>query len=84
MFESKDCYFETHRSHCVVSLSKTFILCLVLVQPRKTRKSPDMTEKLLVVSVAEQAGLSLAMSETPKTGFLALRLKCMFLITFGP
>ena len=28
-------------SHCVVSLS------LVLVQPRKTGKRPDMTEKLL-------------------------------------
>ena len=29
------------------SLARHFILCLVLVQPRKTGKHPDMAEKLL-------------------------------------
>ena len=45
--ESMGIWFEPHCrcSHCVVSMSKTFISSLVLVQPRKT--SPGMTEKLL-------------------------------------
>ena len=30
-----------------MSLGKTLFLCLVLVQPRKTGKTADMTEKLL-------------------------------------
>ena len=38
------CEFETHYRHCAVSLS--FVLCLVLVLPRKTGKFPHMTEKL--------------------------------------
>ena len=38
--------FESHRRHCVVSLSKNINLCLVLVQPRKTR--PFTTERLLM------------------------------------
>ena len=37
--------FEPHWKHCFVSLSKTLILCLVLVQPRKNHRG--MTEKLL-------------------------------------
>ena len=41
---SRGCGLEPHR-RCVVSLSKTLILCLVLAQPRKT--CPDMTEKML-------------------------------------
>ena len=44
---SRGCRFEPHRWHCVVSFSKTIILCLVLVQPRKIRL--DRTEKLLIV-----------------------------------
>ena len=38
--------FESHRRHCVVSLSKNINPSLVLVQPRKTR--PYITEKLLM------------------------------------
>ena len=39
--------FEPHRRHCVVVLEQdTFILSLVLVQPRKTR--PCLTERLLM------------------------------------
>ena len=38
--------FESHRRHCVVSLSKIINPSLVLVQPRKTR--PYITERLLV------------------------------------
>ena len=39
-------WFEPHRRHCIMSLSKTqFNTCLLLVQPRKTR--PVITEKLL-------------------------------------
>ena len=38
--------FEPHRRHCIVSLSKTHIPNLVLVQPRKTR--PYITERLLM------------------------------------
>ena len=30
---------------------------------------------LYIVSVAEETGLKLALSETPKTGFVAMRLK---------
>ena len=40
--------FEPHRKHCFVSLSKTLILCSLLVQPRKNH--PGMTEKLLTVT----------------------------------
>ena len=39
--------FEPHRRHCVVVLEQdTFILSLVLVQPRRTR--PYITERLLM------------------------------------
>ena len=38
--------FETHRRHCVVSLSKNINPSLVLVQPRKTH--PFITERLLM------------------------------------
>ena len=38
--------FESHRCHCVVSLSKNINPSLVLVQPRKTR--PFLTERLLM------------------------------------
>ena len=37
--------FEPHLGHCVVSLSKTHLSLLIMVQPRKT--CPDITEKLL-------------------------------------
>ena len=39
-------WFEPHRHHCVVSLSKNINSSLVLVQPRKTR--PYITERLLM------------------------------------
>ena len=39
-------WFEPHRRHCVVSLSKNITPSLVLVQPRKTR--PFKTERLLM------------------------------------
>ena len=38
--------FETHRRHCVVSLSKNINPSLILVQSRKTR--PFITERLLM------------------------------------
>ena len=43
----RGCKFEHHRRHCVVSLSKTHLslLNLVQVQPRKTR--PNKPEKLV-------------------------------------
>ena len=41
-------FFKTQRRHCVMPLRAShFILYLVLIQPRKTKKHPDMTEKLL-------------------------------------
>ena len=43
-WESKGCYFETHRSNCVVSLDRTLY---PLLPPRK---GPYMTEKLLTVT----------------------------------
>ena len=52
--KSKFGNFETHRGHCVVSMSTTLNLCLVLVQPRKTEKRPDMSEKLLTVTQNKQ------------------------------
>ena len=39
-------WFEPHRHHCVVSLSKNINPSLVLVQPRKT--CPFITERLLM------------------------------------
>ena len=39
-------WFEPHRRHCIVSLSKNINPSLVLVQPRKTR--PFITERLLM------------------------------------
>ena len=39
-------FFEPHRRHCVVSLSKNIYHSLVLVQPRKTR--PFIAERLLM------------------------------------
>ena len=41
----RGCGFETHRRHCVVSLSKNINPSLVLVQLRKTR--PFITERFL-------------------------------------
>ena len=38
----------------------------------------------LLVSVAEQAGLNLTLSETPKTGFVASRPKYSFTLTHEP
>ena len=38
--------FESHRRHCIVSLSKNINPSLVLVQPRKT--CPFITERLLM------------------------------------
>ena len=40
--------FEPHRKYCFVSLSKTLIFCLELVQPSKNRLG--MTQKLLTVT----------------------------------
>ena len=37
----------TAKNHYVLSLSKTFIGYIILIQPMKTRNRPDMTEKLL-------------------------------------
>ena len=42
----RGCGFESHRRHCVVSLSKNINPSLVLVLPRKTR--PCITERLLM------------------------------------
>ena len=42
----KGCWFEPHRRHCVVSLSKNINPSLVLVQPRKTQSF--ITEILLM------------------------------------
>ena len=33
---------ETHWSHCVMSLNRTLICCLVLVRPRKTGNRPKI------------------------------------------
>ena len=44
--------FESHRRHCVVSLSKNINPGLVLVQPRKTR--PFITERLLMGKESNQ------------------------------
>ena len=41
-----DCWFQPHRRHCVVSLSKNINPSLVLVQPNKT--CPFITEKMLM------------------------------------
>ena len=43
---SRDQGFQSHRHHCVVSLSKNINLDLVLVQPRKTHHY--ITERLLM------------------------------------
>ena len=48
MLDSRGCGLEPHCQHCFVSLTRHFILCLVLVRPRKTR--PGMTEKVLTLT----------------------------------
>ena len=54
------------------SLISAFIVCcldsVICVLPKSG------ISRLLLVSVAEQAGLSLTRSQTPKTGFLMTRL----------
>ena len=45
--ESRGPGFDLHKSHRVVSLSKTQFLPTVLVKPRKRWLHPNMTEKLL-------------------------------------
>ena len=42
----RGCWFEPHRRHCVVSLSKNMNPSLVIDQPRKTR--PFIIENLLM------------------------------------
>ena len=44
---SKGRWFETHRKHCAVSLSKTLCLLLSTGSTKEDRKYPDMTDKLL-------------------------------------
>ena len=50
------------------SLISTFVICLL-----KSIISKIVTSEISISSVAEQAGLNLTLSETPKTGFLASR-----------
>ena len=40
------CLFITRRSHCVVSLNKTLIRCLILIQHWRTGTHLDIAEKL--------------------------------------
>ena len=44
---SKAIVRDSRDSLCYVLEQDTFFSCLVLVQPRKARNGPDMTEKLL-------------------------------------
>ena len=61
----RGCWFEPHRKQCVA------ILCLVLVQPKKTGKRPDMTEKLLTGTHTKSIKIcSTGLSKT--SGVLAL------------
>ena len=43
--KTQGCRFETHQRRCFMSLSKTHLSLLILVQSRKTH--PDITEKML-------------------------------------
>ena len=63
MVQSRGCGSEHHRSHCVVSLSKTlYHLLKVPVQPKKTH--PDMTEKCYLGCIeSNQIFLLLSCSE---------------------
>ena len=55
------------------SLISTFVVCyLDSIIPILAKSK---ISRLQLVSVAEQAGLSLTWSETPKAGFLMMRLK---------
>ena len=40
--------FETHRHHCVVSLSNTHLSLLSTVSPQEDPTHPDITEKMLI------------------------------------
>ena len=44
------------------------ILCLVLIQPRKTGKHPDMTEKLLTACLGRNAASLRHFFEVPTAG----------------
>ena len=50
-------------------------LCYSLIGSITSRLTTTEISILQLVSVAEQAGLNLILSEAPKTGFLALRPK---------
>ena len=55
------------------SLISTFVVrCLISIIPPV---SISEISRLYLASVAEQAGLGLLWSQTPKTGFLATKLK---------
>ena len=53
------------------SLISTFIICLL--ERIVSKLASSKFSIFLLVSVAEETGLPLALSETPKTGFLATK-----------
>ena len=61
------------------SLISTFVICVL--ESSIPRLATNKISFFYLVSVAEQAGLSLTLWETPKTGFLATR-PIFRLITF--
>ena len=66
-------WFETHRRHCVASLSKNINPSLVLVQPRKTRLF--IIERLLMGRKESNQ----TNKQTNKQTFVFITLSCLFL-----
>ena len=56
------------------SLISAFVICLMEYITSKLATSEISLFYMYLVSVAEEAGLSLNLSETPKTGFVVSRL----------
>ena len=72
------CEQQRHRPACTSEQTELRLISAFIIRFLKTITSRLAMSKIvifLLVSVAGQAGLSLALSETPKTGFVATRPK---------
>ena len=68
------CHRRTTKTHPRSLISIFVIRCLYSIIPLV---SIGEISSLYLASVAAQTGLSLSWSQTPKTGFLVTRLKCV-------
>ena len=72
--------FETHRHHCVVSLSNTHLSLLSTVSPQEYPTQPDITEKIVDWDVKNQ----IKQTKTFYRGILQSNLLTTQCISYGP